>query len=303
MPDKIVPYSPLPFRPVLHWPDGARVALMIVPNIEHYEYLPAIVRGRDPWPRSPHPDVLGYSRADYGNRVGLWRLFEVLDEFGLRATVSLNLAVIEHFPLILAEMKKRRWELVSHGIYNTRYHWGLSRDEERACMEECKAIHLRLTGRRLRGWFSPAFTNTLDTFELAAETGYDYVFDLPHDDQPVPLRVSKGALLSLPYSLDLNDGSFFARGQEGAAFEQMIKDQFDVLYEEGREQGRVLCIALHPFLIGQPHRIGHLRRALSYILGHSGVWAATAGEIADWYNAGPCQQMAHHLDTRMATYG
>src|SRR5436190_841781 len=107
-----VAYSPILHRPPLRWPNGARVALWICPNVEHYEYLPKFQRVRDPWPRSPHPDVLGYSIRDYGNRVGLWRLFEVTDALGIPATVSLSMSVIQHYPAILEAMEKRNWELM-----------------------------------------------------------------------------------------------------------------------------------------------------------------------------------------------
>ena len=220
MEPNLVAYSPILHRPPLRWPNGARVALWVVPNIEHYEYLPKYVRTRDPWPRSPHPDILGYTQRDYGNRVGLWRLFDVTDALGIRCTVSLNMAVLEHFPEILGAMESRGWEYMSHGIYNTRYHLDFSRDEERAAMEESKDIHLRLTGRRLRGWFSPAITNTLDTFELAAECGYDYTADLYHDDQPFPLNVKTGKLISMPYSVDINDVIINRRGLEADDFAQ-----------------------------------------------------------------------------------
>ena len=132
MEPNLVAYSPILHRPPLRWPNGARVALWVVPNIEHYEFLPKFVRTRDPWPRSPHTDVLGYTQRDYGNRVGLWRLFEVTDALGIRCTVSLNMAVLEHFPEILGAMESRGWEYMSHGIYNTRYHLDFSLDEERA---------------------------------------------------------------------------------------------------------------------------------------------------------------------------
>ena len=279
------PTRPILHRPPLRWPNGARVALWVVPNIEHYEYLPKFVRTRDPWPRSPHPDILGYTQRDYGNRVGLWRLFELTDALGIRCTVSLNMAVLEHFPEILGAMEARNWEYMSHGIYNTRYHWNFSREEERAAMEESKDIHQRLTGRRLRGWFSPAITNTLNTFDLAAECGYDYTADLYHDDQPFPLNVKTGKLISMPYSVDINDVILHRRGQEADDFARQIRDYFDTVYEEGAEQGRVMCIALHPYWVGQPHRIRAFRRAMEYILSHPGVWLTTAGEITDWFNA------------------
>src|SRR5665213_2280737 len=202
---ELVPYSPIRHRPPLRWPNGARVAVWVVPNIEHYEYLPKFVRTRDPWPRSPHPDVLGYSQRDYGNRVGLWRFFDLSDDLGLHCTVSLNMTVIQHYPAILEGMEKRQWELMSHGIYNTRYHWNFTPDEERAAMLESRAIHRLMTGREQRGWFSPAITNTMNTFDLAAECGFDYTADLYHDDQPFPLNVKSGKLLSIPYTIDLND--------------------------------------------------------------------------------------------------
>src|SRR5262249_56302560 len=137
-----------------------------------YGSLRQFVRTRDRWPGSPHPGILGYTQRDYGNRVGLWRLFELTDALGIRCTVSLNMAVLEHFPEILGAMEHRGWEYMSHGIYNTRYHWQFSRDEERAAMEESKDIHQRLTGRKLPRWFSPAITNTLDTFQIAPQRAY-----------------------------------------------------------------------------------------------------------------------------------
>jgi allantoinase len=283
MEPEIVPYLPITHRPHLVWPNGARLALWVVPNIEHYEYIPAFVRTRDPWPRSPHPDVLGYATRDYGNRVGFWRLLDVTDALGLRCTVSLNLAVIQHYPAILQAMEARGWECMSHGIYNTRYHWNFSEAEERAAMRECQDIHQSLLGRPLRGWFSPAITNTLRTFDLAAECGYDYVAELYHDDQPFPVRTRTGRLLSIPYSVDVNDVIVHRHGGEAEAFARIIRDTFDTLYDEGTEQGRVMCVALHPFWVCQPHRLRAFRRAMEYVLSHPGVWVATGAEIIDWY--------------------
>ena len=300
---ELIPYSPILHRPRLVWPGGARLALWVVPNVEHYEYLPKFVRLRDPWPRSPHPDVLGYAQRDYGNRVGLWRLFAVTDDLGIKCTVSLNMAVIEHYPAILAAMEARGWEYMSHGIYNTRYHWNFSIEEERAAMEESKAIHERLTGRPLRGWFSPAISNTLRTFDLAAECGFDYVADLYHDDQPFPLRTRAGRLLSMPYSVDLNDVILYRRGEEAADFARAIRDHFDTVYAEGAEQGRVMCIAIHPYWVGQPHRLRAFRGAMEYILSHPGVWLTTAGAIVDWFTAEHLPAIEAHLAAREAANG
>lgn len=299
----LIAYSPITHRPRLAWPGGARVALWLCLNIEHYEFLPAFQRTRDPWPRSPHPDVLGYSLRDYGNRVGLWRLFGLTDALGIRCTVSLSMAVLQHYPRILEAMEQRGWEYMSHGIYNTRYHWDFSAEEERAAMLESRDIHRRLTGREQRGWFSPAATNTLRTFDLCAETGFDYVCDLYHDDQPTHLRTATGDLISVPYTMELNDVIVWRRGQEIAAFCQMIRDHFATVYAEGATQGRVMCIALHPFWVAQPHRIRVFRALLEELLSHPGVWCTTAGEIADHWRATQAEAVAAHLAARRAIHG
>lgn len=278
-----IAYSAAPERPPLRWPGGARVALWVAPNIEHYEFLPERVRVRNPWPRVPHPDILGYGLRDYGNRVGVWRLMEVFDRFQLPCTVSLSMAVLQMYPEIAEAMLKRRWEFMSHGLYNTRYHWNLSEDEERAAIEECQQIHRQFTGRGLPGWFSPAASNTLNTPDLVAEAGIGYLCDLYHDDQPTPIQVRQGELYSLPYSMEINDSIAWRRGQEGAAFAQKICDEFDTLYSEGAVSGQVMNIAVHPFIMGQPHRIEHLAQALDYVLSHSGVWCATGSEIIASY--------------------
>jgi peptidoglycan/xylan/chitin deacetylase (PgdA/CDA1 family) len=288
-------YSPIVERPRIVWPDGARVALWVVPNIEHYEYLPGPIKSRNPWPRAPHPDVLGYGIRDYGNRVGVWRMFELMDRHDLRCTVSLNLANFEHYPEIFAACEQRRWDYMCHGIYNTQYLWNLPEDEERAVIAECVATFRRLTGRQLAGWFSPAVSNTLNTPDLVAEAGITYYCDFYHDDQPTPLKVRHGRLISVPYSMDLNDAVLYRYSAEGEEFARMIIDHFDTVWREGETQGRVMCIALHPYMMGQPHRIKHLDRALRHILAHDGVWKATGAEIAEWYAAHALAGFRKHL--------
>jgi peptidoglycan/xylan/chitin deacetylase (PgdA/CDA1 family) len=275
-------YSAAPQRAPVHWPDGARLALWIAPNIEHYEYLPQQVRVRDPWPRVPHPDILGYGQRDYGNRVGVWRLIELFDRFKLPCTVSLSLAVLEMYPDITEAMLSRDWELMSHGLYNTRYHWNFSEDEERAAIAERQEIHRQVTGRSLRGLFSLAASNTLAAPKLVAKVGISHLCDLYHDDQPTAIRVRQGELFGLPCSMEINDSIAWRRGFEAKGFAQKIRDEFDTLYAEG---GRVMNIAVHPFIMGQPHRIGALVDALADILGHSGVWCATSAEILDCWRA------------------
>ena len=245
----------------------------------------------------PHPDVLGYGLKDYGNRVGLWRMFDVMDHFNVRCTTSLNLSVYEHYPEIMEACESRGWDTLCHGIYNTQYLWGLDEGDERAIIQECVETYRRLTGRQLPGWFSPAASHTLNTPDLVAEAGIKYYADWFHDDQPMPMNVRQGRLLTVPYSMELNDAVMHNRAQEADDFEVMVRDYFDTIYAEGAAQPRIMCLALHPYMMGQPHRIGYLEKALDYILSHSGVWQATGEQIADWYYAEMWDQMSAHLHT------
>jgi allantoinase len=276
---------PLPDRPVIRWPNGAQLAVWVCPNIEHYEFLPDPVRVRDPWPRTPHPDILGYGLKDYGNRVGLWRMFEVMDHHDIRCTVSLSMANYQHYPEIMEACERRRWDVMCHGIYNTQYVWGYQEDEERAVITDCVDTYRRLTGRMLPGWFSPAASDTINTPHLIAEAGIKYLSDFYHDDQPVPLHVRSGRLISLPYQMDLNDSVLQAGTGEGADFLRIARDMCDTLYDEGAESGRVMCLAIHPYIMGRPHRHKYLDQALAYLRGHPKIWFATGEEIADWYYA------------------
>lgn len=291
-----IDYSPITGRPRIEWPGKARVALFVCPNFEHYEFLPDPVRVRNPWPRMPHPDILGYGSKDYGNRVGVWRMFEVMDRYDLRCTVSLGLGNFERYPEILEACETRGWDYMCHGIYNTQYLWEYEEAEERAFVAECMETYRRLTGRTLAGWFSPAASHTVNTPNIVAEHGIKYYCDFYHDDQPFPVNVRSGRLITVPYTMNLNDAVIHSYHFEGEEFLRMIKDEFDTLYREGEESGRVMCIALHPYMMGQPHRSKYLDEALAYILSHSGVWKATGEEIADWYYAHYYDRMRAQLD-------
>ncbi|MDX2158813.1 MAG: polysaccharide deacetylase family protein [Hyphomicrobiaceae bacterium] len=285
-------YGFLPFygRPRIVWPGGARLAFWCAPNIEHYEIDPPPNPQRQSWAR-PHPDVLGYSWRDYGNRVGLWRMMEVMDRHGVRGSVSLNVAVADHYPEIIEACVRRGWELFSHGVYNTRYTYGMTEAQERQFIEDVRLSIKRCSGQDLKGWLAPAITLTDRTIGLLAEAGLTYTLDLFHDDQPMPVRTANGRLVSVPYSLEINDFTMLFQGATSPAdYTDAIIAQFDRLYMEGDESGRVMCLPLHPFLIGQPHRVRELDRALAYITGHAGVWRATAAEIAEHFTA-------HYYDT------
>jgi peptidoglycan/xylan/chitin deacetylase (PgdA/CDA1 family) len=286
-------YAPIHERPKLTWPNGARLAFWVAPNIEFYEFLPPVGPTRKPWPRT-QPDILAYSHRDYGNRVGVWRMMEVMDRYGVRGSISLNAAVCDHHPEIIEACLERNWEFFSHGIYNTRYTYGMDESQERAMIEDATATVQKYTGKRLAGWLSPALTNTVRTMDLLAEYGVKYTCDLFHDDQPFPVQVKTGRLISIPYSLEMNDvivyNTYLGSPRH---YGEMIRAQFDQLYAEGADSGRVMCIPLHPFLIGQPHRLRPFAEALEYITSHDKVWVTTGAEIAEWY-------YAEHYDTVVA---
>lgn len=291
-------YAPIEGRPPIRWPGGKRVAVWVVPNVEHYEFVPSVVGVRDAWPRCAPPDALNYPLKEYGIRVGLPRLLEVTDRLGIRCTVSLSLAVPVMFPELFNEMRLRQWDFLCHGLYNTHYLWNCPLDEERRFIADCQQRMLEATGTPIRGWFSPACSHTPNTADLVAEAGIDYYCDLYHDDQPFPVRTRGGSLISIPYSMDVNDVVLQSAGADGDDFADVILDQFEMLYEESANSGRVMCIACHPYVSGQPHRIRAFERALRHVAGHEGAWLATGSEIASWYRAHHLAEMLSWLEGR-----
>jgi peptidoglycan/xylan/chitin deacetylase (PgdA/CDA1 family) len=287
-------YMPWRRRPKLTWPGGARIAFWVAPNIEHYEYQPPPNPRRPPWPR-PLPDVSGYSWRDYGNRVGFWRMADVMAKHGVRGSVSLNVAVCDHYPEIIERCCELGWELFSHGTYNTRYFYGMTEDQQREVIRENRETILRASGQSLDGWLTPAISNDEATQHILAEEGIKYTLDLLHDDQPTPIRTRSGKpLVSIPYSLEVNDVPLLVmRNTPPDRFAEICKAQFDQLYEEGAESGTVMCMPLHPFLIGQPHRIAALDEVLRHVTSHDKVWLATGREIAAHYTQ-------HHLAAHQA---
>jgi len=277
------PYSAIIDRPPLTLPGNARIAVFIVPNVEYLEWLPPANPLRSPYP-GVAPNLQAFQARDYGNRVALWRLFDLFDDLGIKTTASVNAAVFEHFPQIAEEMARRDWDYQSHGIYNTRFAFGMDEAMEREMIEEVISIVHKATGKTISGWLGPALTTTARTPDLLAQAGVKYWADMFHDDDPTEVTVSSGKLITLPYSFEVNSGvALGGQAQTAEAFGRFIMDQFDMLYEEGATAPKVMAVCLHPFAVTAPSRIKYLRQALEYILRHSGVWQATAGDIADWY--------------------
>ncbi len=271
------PFALFPFRaiadaPKITWPNGARVAVWVIPNVEHFHLEIG----------SPAPDVRNFSRRDYGNRVGLWRLMDVLTKHKIRGTVALNAEIGVYYPRIMQAMIDLDWELMGHGLTNSKIMSGLEIDAERKLILDTRKV-IEDWGRKMHGWLGPGLTETFNTPDLLKESGVEYVADWVNDD--LPYRFNNG-LYSIPYSIELNDMPLFNMPSISIDdFKRRICDSFDVLYAEGATNGRVLGIALHPFLIGAAHRIKYLDEALQYIAGHDKVWFATGDEIIKAYKA------------------
>jgi peptidoglycan/xylan/chitin deacetylase (PgdA/CDA1 family) len=276
-------YSPISRRPPLRFPNGERVAVWIVPNIEHYHYgKPAM--SLTPMTMSLQPDVLNHAWRDYGARVGIWRLMEIFERQGFPITAALNSEVCEHYPQIIEEGNRLGWEWMAHGATNSALFTGMPEDHERGIITGVLETIAKHTGRRARGWLGPALTETDNTLDILAEAGIEYVADWCNDEQPYRMKTRKGSLVALPYTLELGDiPIFLTHGATGEEFYRIVVDQFDVLYQEGARIPRVLCLALHPFLVGHPFRARHLERALAYIKQHEGVWLTTGGGLLDCY--------------------
>jgi peptidoglycan/xylan/chitin deacetylase (PgdA/CDA1 family) len=280
-----ISYLPYVDRPAIGWPGGKRLALWVVPNIEFYEYLPADNPYKDPFPRVPHPDVMQYSWRDYGNRVGLWRVADLLDRYPVKVTVSLNIAAVEHLPEVRQLIRDKSWSVMSHGVYNTAYLCGISEAAEREFYADSIETVRQELGLELKGMLGPCVTNGPITPDLMAEAGFLYHADWVHDDQPSPLAVSTGRLISLPYNYEINDGPLLESHYDGDYFVDAIIRQFDGLYSEAQGRGLVMALPLHTYLVGQPHYIDKLRRVLDHICAHEDVWFATGDEIAEAFLA------------------
>lgn len=273
-------YSPVTERPPITWPGGARVACYIGLNVEHYQVdRPSTSIFADT--ASLVPDPLNYGWRDYGPRVGIWRTIEALDRHGLRASALLNSAVCARYPQIVDAGRQRGWAWLAHGRDNSTLQADMSRDEEREYLTDVVDTITAATGMRPRGWMGPGLTETFHTPALLAELGLGYVLDWTNDDRPYPLNVP--GMLSVPYSIEVNDLQLFPRGVGGPDFVRIVKDQYEQLHADSAHSGRVMALALHPFVTGQPFRAKYLNEALAYLAVQPDIWLTTSDEIAEHY--------------------
>ncbi len=275
-------YSPITRRPDYCWPNGARLAVYIGFNIEHFAFGEGL--GANIGPASANPDVLNYSWREYGNRVGAWRCLELFDQLGLPSAALINTALYDHCPELVQAFVARGDELVGHGHTNAERQASFSEDIERQLIADSRARIARESGVEATGWLSPWISESAVTPDLLAETGYRYTLNWCHDDQPLRMRTRGGQdFWSIPYPQELNDiPMIIGRQMDGRDFTRMITDNFDEMLAQSARQPLVMGIALHPYLVGQPYRLRYLREALAPIAaardaGH--IWMTTPGAI------------------------
>jgi allantoinase len=274
-----VPYSPIIDRPRLQWPNRERVAVWVIPNIEFYP-LTGLMTNEN----AIVPNVPAWSRRDYGNRVGVFRLMETMADRKIRGTVALNSDVCAEHPRIIGAASELGWEMIGHCQNNTQPLHKLHPDQEKNAIALTLQQIKESTGTRPRGWLGAGLNETWNTLDYLSSEGVRYVADWVNDDQPYLMNVGNPSMVSIPYSLELNDITAIAFNHLTAdEFGDTIRRQFSVLYEEGGKSARVMAIALHPYIIGVPHRIKALASALDFIAAHEDVWFATGTEIVDAY--------------------
>ena len=279
------PYSPIVKRPQLTWPGGKRLAFHLCLNLEVFAFDSGL--GISYSPGLPHPNSYNWGWREYGNRVGAWRLARLFDEMQLPASILLNAELYEHAPELVAAFRRRGDEIVGHGRTNSEHQNDFDEAGEAALIREVTEAIKRHEGKPPAGWLSPGVNPSRRTPDLLQEAGYRYLLDWPMDDQPVWMTTRRGRILSVPYPHEVNDiPTIVLHHGTAGEFADMIVDQFDEMLEQSQEQSLVYGVSIHAFIVGQPFRLRHFRRALQHVRAASErVWFATTGQIAGHFAA------------------
>jgi len=277
-------YSAIHRRADYHWPGKKRLAVYIGFNVEHFDFGAGL--GASLGPKSPEPDVLNHSWRDYGNRVGVWRCLELFESLKLPVGALINTALYDYCPEVVEAHVKRGDELIGHGHTNSDRQSDLGEADEKKLLQYCRERISKESRVTPTGWLSPWISESALTPDLLQETGYQYTLNWCHDDQPIEFATRAGKLWSIPYPQELNDiPMIVARQMDARDFADMIVDNFDEMLVQSKKQPLVMGIALHPYLVGQPYRLRHLRRALKHIVRAKNVWLTTPGKICDFVSA------------------
>jgi peptidoglycan/xylan/chitin deacetylase (PgdA/CDA1 family) len=284
-PRERVPYSAIVDRPALALPGDARMVVWTIVNVEDWGIerpMPRTVLS-PPMGQPLLPDLPNWAWHEYGMRVGFWRIFECMQKLGVTPTLALNGIVCRSYPRVAQAAKDAGWEFLGHGWLQQPMH---KLEDQRAAIRDTVAAIRAFTGKAPRGWESPGLTETLETIDYLAEAGIEYVADWVLDDQPVYVATAHGPIVSVPYTVEINDIVMMLVQHHPA--EEMLRrgrDQFDRLYAESAASRRVMAISVHPYISGVPHRIRYLEELYRYVLGKPGVVHWTGGQIADWYRS------------------
>jgi allantoinase len=283
LPRDRIPYSAIVDRPKLSLPNGARLAVWTIVNVEEWSIernMPRTVLP-PPYGQPLLPDLPNWSWHEYGMRVGFWRFLETLNRVGLKATLAINGSVCKSYPRVAEAGLKAGWEFMGHGYIQRPMHH--LEDQRQQIFDAVEAIRA-FTGKKPRGWESPGLTETYDTIDWLKEAGIEYVADWVLDDQPCTIQTAHGPLVSVPYTVEMNDIAMMVLQNHPS--EEWLRrgiDQFDRLHMEGEKSARVMAISVHPYITGVPHRIGYLEKLYEYILQRPGVLMWTGEQILDWY--------------------
>jgi len=285
LPSERLDFSPIGQRPKLALPDGARLAVWVIVNVEEWDPTQAMPRTvlKPRAGAAPMPDIPNWAWHEYGNRVGFWRMLEVLDHFRIRAVLAINGSAIRRYEPIARAALERRWEFIGHGF--TQQNMQKVGDEREAIRKTATAIR-DFAGRPPRGWLGPGLTETWETPDLLIEEGFDYVCDWVLDDQPVRLKTRTGPIVNLPYTQECNDvAMMLIQHHKASEYYDRATDQFAQLYADAAQSARVMALVVHPYIMGAPHRLRYFRDVLARIRDHREVLFWTGEEILDWYLA------------------
>ncbi len=282
-PRERIEYSAIVDRAPLNLPDGARIVVWPIVNIENWDIEGPMPRTVLPPPGGGNlvPDLPNWAWQEYGMRVGCWRIFEALERHGIRATLSINGSVCEVYPRVAGAARDAGWEFMGHSYIQKPMHL---LDDQLAAIRKSIDVIEHFTGAKPRGWLGPGLTETFETPDLLAEAGLEYVADWVFDDQPCLLQTRHGPLYTIPYTVELNDISIMLiQYHKAAELYDRAMDQFERLYAEGEHTARIMAIAVHPYISGVPHRIGYFEKIFETLSQKPGVLFWTGDQILDWY--------------------
>jgi allantoinase len=284
-PRERIPYSAIVDRPKLKLPTSVRLIVWVIVNVENWDIRRPMPRAILPPPMGNPlvPDLPNWAWHEYGMRVGFWRLMDCMARFAITPTLAINGSVCEVYPRVAAAAHAAGWEFMGHGWLQGPMH---ALEDQRVSIRRSIEAIRAVTGKPPRGWESPGLTETFDTVDILAEEGIEYVADWVLDDQPCDIRTASGAIVSLPYTVEMNDVAISAVALHSS--DEMLKRgvrQFDRLYAESAEIPRIMSISVHPYLTGTPHRIGYVEELLDYMSRRAGTVFWTGEQILDWYRS------------------